>query len=251
MKTLTVNTLLAATAFIAAHTASAAVITVPTDGSTVTMGVGFYGQTTLSFSADLLGALDTGHVSVAGYGDATATVIQDGDGYFVEASASAPMSSMQIDTVTGQLLSVATTGGATQTSPMLKTVSSGGSLTVTDLNVDIANKKVYATIIGANGVGTLNNFYLWDAATITGDTTITGRSIYNTQISGLSITTAGFDTFVQALGLLDLGPGALRVVTDFGVINSTIVASVPEPSTYALMAMGLVSMAVLARRRAT
>jgi PEP-CTERM motif len=136
---------------------------------------------------------------------------------------------------------------------VLKSVSSGGSLTVTDLNVDLANKKVYATIIGGNGVGTLNNFYLWNIGSITGATTVAGAGTYTTSLTGLSITTAGFNTFVQSLGLLNLGKSALSGVTDFGTITSTIVAknvaAVPEPSTYALMALGLVGMGVVARRR--
>ena len=254
MKNFSIKSIVAAAAFVVAGTASAAVITVPTDGTTVTMGVTATGAGALSFSADLLGALDTGKVSVAGYGAATATVIQDVDGYYVEASASAPMTSLQIDTVTGQVLSAATTGGATQTSPVMKSVSSGCSLTVTDLNVDTANKKVYATIIGGNGVGTLNNFYLWDAAAVTGDTTFAGPGTYNTQMTGLSITTAGFDVFIQSLGLLKLGRGALLTVTDFGVINSTIVATavpaVPEPATYAYLLGGLAVVGMGLRRRA-
>ena len=244
-----IKSIVATAAFIAVGAVSAAPVTLAANG--ISNDVQFIsGSGSLSFSADLLGALDTGKVAVAGYGAATATVTKDADGYYIEASASAPVTTLTVDSVTNTVLSAATTGGATQTSPVLKSVSSGGSLTVTDLNVDLANKKVYANIIGANGVGTLTNFYLWDIANITGATAmVPGTSV--TTISGLSITTAGFNTFVQALGLLSLGKGALATVTDFGTITSTIVATqVPEPSTYALMAMGLVGMAVVARRRA-
>ncbi|MDE2434542.1 MAG: PEP-CTERM sorting domain-containing protein, partial [Burkholderiales bacterium] len=105
-------------------------------------------------------------------------------------------------------------------------------------------------IVGANGVGTLNNFYLWDITTITGATNVAaGTSL--TALSGLKITTAGFTAFSTALGLTSIGQGALAGVTDFGAISSSLTATaVPEPSTYALMALGLVGISVVARRRA-
>ena len=154
----TLKTIVAATAFVAAGVANAASVTVA--ANTTYEGLSFSGNGALSFSADLLGALDTGKVAVAGYGAAKATVTKDADGYYLEASAAAPITALTIDSTTRTVLAAATTGGATQTAPVLKSVSSGGSLTVTDLNVDIANKKVYATLIGGNGVGTLTNFYL-------------------------------------------------------------------------------------------
>lgn len=245
------KSIVAAAAFVAAGVASAASVTV-TAGSGVYNGLTFTGSGSLSFSTDLLGALDTGKVSVAGYGAATATVVKDTDGYYLEASAAAPITALTIDSSTNAVLAAATTGGATQTAPVLKSVSSGGSLTVTDLNVDLAAKKVYATIIGGNGVGTLTNFYLWDVASITGATTVSGAGSYTTTLTGLSITQAGFDTFVKSLGLLTLGKSALTGVTDFGTITSTITATpaIPEPSTYALMGLGLVGISLVARRRA-
>ncbi|RTL30103.1 MAG: PEP-CTERM sorting domain-containing protein [Burkholderiales bacterium] len=245
------KTIVAATAFAAAGMASAASVTVA--ANTAYNGLSFSGSGSLSFSADLMGALDTGKVTVANYGSATTTVLKDSDGFYSQVSASAPITALTIDTSSYAVLGAATTGGATQTAPVLKSVSSGGSLTVTDLNVDLANKKVYATIIGGNGVGTLNNFYLWDIGSITGATSVTGAGTFTTTLSGLSITSAGFNTFVQSLGLLNLGKSALSGVTDFGSITSTIVAknvaAVPEPSTYALMGLGLAAMGMVARRR--
>jgi hypothetical protein len=243
------KSIVAATAFVAAGVASAASVTVP--AGTVYNGLKFSGAGALSFSADLMGALDTGKVSVVGYGAATATVLKDTDGFYSQVSASAPITALTIDTGTNAVLGAATSGGATQTAPVLKSVSSGGSLTVTDLNVDLANKKIYATLIGGNGVGTLTNFYLWDIGSITGATSVAGPGTYTTTLSGLSITSDGFNKFTQALGLRSLGKAALTGVTDFGVVTSTIVATaaIPEPSSYALMGLGLAGMGLVARRR--
>lgn len=244
------KSIVAAAAFVAAGAASAAATTVAIngvlDGLQLKSGAG-----KLSFSADLMAALDTGHVSVASWAPGTAIGSKDVDGFYTEVSASAPITSVVVDSTTHNLLSIATAGGATQTSPVLKGISTGGSLTVGDLNVDLANKKVFATIIGANGVGTLSNFYLWDIINpVTTESFIAGTNRTLSTISGLQITTAGFTAFSTALGLQSLGKGALATVSDFGTITTTMtVTPVPEPSTYALMALGMAGIGFVARRR--
>ncbi|MDE2593238.1 MAG: PEP-CTERM sorting domain-containing protein [Burkholderiales bacterium] len=245
------KSIVAAAAFVAMGAASAAATTVNVGDSLNGLQL-ISGTGKLSFSVDLMGALDAGNVTVASYGAGTATATKDAFGSYSEVSATAQVSSVVVDSATNQLLSVATSGGATQTSPVAPSISSGGSLTVTDLNVDLINKKVYATVIGANGVGTLSNYYLWDIVNPVGTDTFSAGAHTLSTISGLKITTAGFNTFVQALGLYKSGKGALSVVTDFGTITTTLTAqtaAVPEPSTYGLMALGMVGIGLVARRR--
>jgi hypothetical protein len=87
-------------------------------------------------------------------------------------------------------------------------------------------------------------------------------------ISGLKVTTEGFNFFKNSLGLLSTGVNALAAVNNdltdpdtgavvgiggYGTVRSTVlftVREVPEPSTYALMGLGLVGMSLVARRRA-
>jgi hypothetical protein len=114
-----------------------------------------------------------------------------------------------------------------------KYISTGGSLSVTDLSVDLATKRVYATLVGANGVGTLTHFYLWNIATITGSDVIvapgaTGTTVMNLTASGLSLTSDAFNAIATSLGLGNLGKSAMQAVADFGTIDMT---ATTEPAT--------------------
>jgi len=143
----------------------------------------------------------------------------------------------------------------------------------------------------------LDHLYLWDFTAITGPTTITPAALLkaadgdtsavtalgftingteaaqtgfgtkysvstNNLLSGLKVTQAGFDFFINALGIPAGGTAynTLAAVNNtaegWGSLKSTInftareVLPVPEPSTYALMGLGLVGISLVARRRA-
>ncbi|HIV70205.1 MAG TPA: hypothetical protein H9903_04665 [Candidatus Aquabacterium excrementipullorum] len=238
------------------------------DGFTLTGGSG-----TLSFSSSLITALNVGKITLTQ--DAPATVNET---YVTTppfgttrtgASANAPITSVTLESSSNEVLSVATAGGATMTASPLAGVSLGGTLSVTNITVDLSNKRIYASITGnftgvANNtyaaydntdITTKNNFYLWNFANITGPTTLTAYGASN-QITGLTITTDGYKHLVSALRLYELGATTLQSVTDYGSIASVIPSSVlddgpatnlPEPSTYAMSALGL-AMIAAARR---
>ena len=265
----TLKTLAAAAALtLAAGVASAQTTT--NVGDTLTLGGQTYllegGTGTLSFSSSLITALNVGKVAVTAAAPATVVETLTPRPPFgstrTGVSATAPITSVTTDAA-GEVLNVATAGGAIQTAGVLEGVSLGGSLSVTNLSVDLSNKRIYASITGdfrgaaageaapygSDEITTINDFHLWNFANISGPTSLQGAGSYSNSITGLTITQSGFNHFVSALRLVDLGVSTLANVTDYGTINSTInVAAVPEPSTYAMAIAGLALVGVAARR---
>jgi len=64
------------------------------------------------------------------------------------------------------------------------------------------------------------------------------------QFTGLTITSEAFDLFKQGLGLRPGGVAAMASIPDYGVMT----VAIPEPSTYALLGLGLLGVAGVVRR---
>ncbi|WP_298008419.1 PEP-CTERM sorting domain-containing protein [uncultured Aquabacterium sp.] len=257
---LALKSIIATASFIAMGAASAAPANVSVggsiDGFTLVGGTG-----TLTFDRSLVTAINTGQIKLAEAAPATAVLKTTATGRYQNTEGNRPTFTAPITGLAvsgGNVTDAYTAGGANMTVEGVidgedNLASSGGSLSVTNIHADLTTKRVYVDIVGGNGVGTLTNFYLWDFATITGDTTVRAGVLTNT-LSGLTIAGGiggeAFNTFSKSLGLLAPGISALEGITNYGSIVSTIeVTAVPEPSSVALMLAGLGVAGVMARRR--
>lgn len=200
-----------------------------------------------------------------------------------------PVTSLKVDPLTGQVLTVESAGGTRQTGTRINGTLIGGRADVTNLRFDLANKVVYADLAGrSNGIGTrpavdyvLNNTAVWTFETVTGLTnfpvdtgnfadfaaamaassyevgTNPGGGYYfrtETVISRLRVTEAGFDFFKNALWLNSTGIDNFRRVNeDFGGWGSIsvkmVITAVPEPSTWGLALAGLLVAGAAAARQ--
>ena len=251
------KSIVVAAAFVAAGTAGAATLTAGNQSQTVN---GLYlasGSGALTFSQTLIDALNTGGVQVVAAAPATSNIIGT-PGEYTAVGVAAPVTNLEVGA--GGLIQTATSvGGATQIAGAVKGVSYGGTISVTNLKIDMVNKNIYADFVGAgkNSAGaTVNvnatNVLAWTFTDIAGPTSLTTAGTFDTTLSGLALTTEGFNNLKNGLGLYSIGLLALQgASTDFGTLKSTLtVAAIPEPSTYALMGLGLVGIGFAARRRA-
>jgi hypothetical protein len=219
----------------------------------------------LVFTKSLMTALNAGGIDVVAVGDAKVDITRNTRGAYTAVSATAPIVS-GVGTFDGQTLildvsQVASSGGATLVATEDGLSNTGGFLTIANISVDIPSKQLYADIEGANGVGKISHVNMWTFTTLTGKTAfpaIEGITTSSNAVSGLVINPTSLALFGQSLGLTSVGLQAMNSITDYGSLTSVIsaratklaVGTVPEPSTYALMGLGVIGLLAAKRRKA-
>jgi hypothetical protein len=219
---------MAAAAFIAVNMAGAATITVPAGANY--KSVSLSGSQSWAVSPNGLKFLTVLSSQVTPSGVGAVSQTRNTRGAFSSLNVSGPLQSVALDSTTDALQASTQSGGVSIETLPDDLSSAGGSLVLTDLQVDLLNKRVYAKVNGGNGVGDAGVVYLWDfdAATTaaSGATPVTPTSTTDVTVSGMHLTTAGADLITTALGLTpDVGVPALKGVTDFGTVAVHVQAS--------------------------
>ena len=136
--------------------------------------------------------------------------------------------------------------------------ATGGTLAITDIELDFVNNRTYATLTGGNGVGKVEHVHLWDFETFDGGPNVYTIGHYQPEetrhVYGGVIQAEAMSLFTRSLGLTTEGTAAFTDIDysmDIGYAFTLRgdASLVPEPSSYVLMGAGLA--ALLAGRKRT
>ncbi len=139
--------------------------------------------------------------------------------------------------------------GLTATTAGLRLTASGTTLDITGVSYDNAAKALSA-VLSVNGAQQYSGVFLTTTSVTLGEAfnATAGTGLLTT--GNLNLTSGAASTLVSAFGLPSFYAGIATGV-NFGNLKVDVLspAAVPEPSTYALMGLGLVGMGWVARRR--
>ncbi|TAL14191.1 MAG: PEP-CTERM sorting domain-containing protein [Aquabacterium sp.] len=168
---------------------------------------------------------------------------------YLRPTISTTISSVSYDSGSGLFTAGQSVAGATLKLDDVTEVGGTGWITLSGLTIDPLARLVYADVSGANGLQP-QRVDLFRYATASGDTSFSGAGDYTITALALTPTENGIRALETGLGLNSLGDYALRRATNFGSMKASFtVVAVPEPSTWALLGLGLACAAGVARRR--
>lgn len=200
--------------------------------------------------------------------EAPIAISASGRGRYASLASVAPLTQLSVvqegDQLTVQSLQSA--GGFRVTTTKNGATNGSGSLTISDLKVDLQTKIIYADIVGANGVGVLNDHALWTYDSVAGPVTFKPGfdKPFDATLSPPPLTFSGLflakasdidDIFVAALNLNNIGRVTFTAANNRSATNplgfgSITISAVPEPGAWASMVAGMAALLVLGRRGA-
>jgi hypothetical protein len=243
-------------------------------------GVGTFqsGSMDMSFSPNWMITANSVQISLTPIAPTHSPILPALEGMQPGSILTSPLSMVSVDGTLRTLNGAVGFGGMNFSQPTLNALSTSGNLSITDMYADLNTGTVYGSVNGANGVGSQSGVALWQAKQISGSSSTanpppcvnvdalcqTGDTIItHAELQGLALTTLGQAIFQRSLGLLPTGQEFLNVVSNnVGTITVNAVFSVPtdyrltpagavpEPSTWALMGLGLIGLCGASRRKA-
>jgi PEP-CTERM motif len=125
--------------------------------------------------------------------------------------------------------------------------SSGGSLVISNVHIDLDSKTISGDIVGGNGVGA-RSVALWGFENLSGPFSMIvqpGLMQVSNTYTGVHLLPAAAGVLAQSLGLLPAGQQVFASVSDYGTITSNVsVRAVPEASSWVLMGLGLMGISL-------
>jgi hypothetical protein len=138
----------------------------------------------------------------------------------------APVSALVVENTTDDIVSVSALGGLTLTTTADDATTTGGSMTLTNLQIDLVAKTVYADLRGQSGVTAINRLALWTFATApAAKAPVVAGGNSSLTVSGLTITPLALEIISVAIGATEFGMAALQGLQNYGSITVSLTAT--------------------------
>jgi len=229
------KSLIAAASFLAASAVCAGTVTVIAN-DTDYKGAQRSGHEKLTLGTKTLAALNALKGSLSNDGAGIVSVTTDTNNRLTSANLVSQLTSLGVDDATDALQSTASAGGLRITTAPINGITTGGSLVLSDLEVDLQNRQVLAKVTGDNGVGVMLRQPIWTSDAVSGLAVLPPAGptpiTQTLSISGLRLTESGLNTVVAALGETPIARSAWQTTaSDFGSLDITLISTAARPCT--------------------